>query len=457
MPTLMVSISGIRGIIGDGLDPEVLVKYTSAYADFCGKGKIVLGSDGRITGEMVRNIVTGTLMAKGNDVIDIGICPTPTVLFNVKKLKAVGGIQLSASHNPNQWNALKLLNRNGEFMSPEENIEMLKLLDDANKKFVRWNRLGKLIEYKKGLDDHIDTVLRMDYIHVAKIRKRKFRVLLDCVNGAGVYAMPKLLKKLGCEVVEMNCEKSGIFPRLPEPIPENLTATMRAVKNHKVDIGIVVDPDVDRLVLITEKGEPFGEENTITQAVKFFLSKKKGNVVVNLSTTRAVDDAADEFGCKVFRSPVGEANVVKKMKEVKAVIGGEGSGGVIVPKVVFGRDALTGTVIMLQHLQEFGGKMSELKKSLPQYFIVKKKIELGPVTEGTAPRNPDDVIKKITEEYKSEKINLEDGLRIDFDNHWVHFRKSNTEPIIRCIVEAKTRENAESLAEKYVREISSLG
>lgn len=456
MPTLMVSISGIRGIIGDGLDPEVLVRYTSAYADFCGKGKIVVGSDGRITGEMVKNIVVGTLLAKGNDVIDIGICPTPTVLYNVKKMRAVGGIQLSASHNPNQWNALKLLNRSGEFMSPDENIEMLNKLEDANKYFVKWNRLGKVIKYEKGLDDHIEAVLKQDYINIANIRRRKFRVLLDCVNGAGAYSMPKLLKKLGCEVIEMNCEKTGIFPRLPEPIPENLTATMRAVKKHKADIGIVVDPDVDRLVLITEKGEPFGEENTITQALKFYLSKEtclsgrqEGNVVVNLSTTRAVDDVANEFGCNVFRSSVGEANVVKKMKEVKAVIGGEGSGGVILPKVVFGRDALIGTVIMLQHLLEFGGKMSELKKSLPQYFIVKKKIELGSM-------NPDTVIQLLVDQYKTEKINTEDGLRIDFDDHWVHLRKSNTEPIIRCIVEAKSKKDAGSLADKYVDEIMNI-
>ena len=456
MPTLMVSISGIRGIIGDGLDPDVLVKYTSAYADFCGKGKIVIGSDGRITGEMVRNIVVGTLLAKGNDVIDLGICPTPTVLFNVKKLKAAGGIQISASHNPNQWNALKLLNRSGEFMTPEENINMLKLLNDADKNFVDWNKLGKLTKYEKGLEDHINAVLKMDYINVAKIRKRKFKVLLDCVNGAGSYSMPQLLEKLGCKVIKINCEKTGIFPRLPEPIPENLTATLSAVKKHKADIGIVVDPDVDRLVLITEKGEPFGEENTITQAVKFYLGKKvlqsgrqKRNAVVNLSTTRAVDDVANEFGCKVFRSPVGEANVVQKMKEVKAVIGGEGSGGIILPKVVFGRDALTGTVIMLQHLLEFGRKMSELKKSLPQYFIAKKKIELGSM-------NPDEVIRTLVEKFRTGKINLEDGLRIDFADHWVHFRKSNTEPIIRCIVEAKSKNDAESLADKYVDEITNL-
>ncbi|KAF0140852.1 MAG: phosphomannomutase [Stygiobacter sp.] len=448
MPTLMVSVSGIRGIVGDGLDPQTIVKYATAYADFCGKGKIVIGSDGRISGEMVSKLVIGTLLAKGNDVVDIGICPTPTVLFNVKNLKAVGGIQISASHNPNEWNALKLLNRNGEFMTPEENRQMLSNIDSANNSYAPWNKLGKLTSYSKGLDDHIEAVLKIPFINVPKIRRRKFKVLLDCVNGAGAYSMPKLLEKLGCQVIEMNCSKSGIFPRLPEPIPENLIATMRAVKKHKADIGIVVDPDVDRLVLITDKGEPFSEENTITQATRFWLSKKKGNVVVNLSTTRAVDDVAHEFGCKVFRSPVGEANVVKKMKEVKAVIGGEGSGGVILPKAVFGRDSLTGTVIMLQHLLEFGGTMSEMKKALPQYFIAKKKILIGD-------KNPDEVVKNLIEKYSDQQINTDDGLRIDFPDHWAHFRKSNTEPIIRCIVEAKNKKDAESLADKYFQEISN--
>ncbi|MDP2036711.1 MAG: phosphoglucosamine mutase [Ignavibacteria bacterium] len=448
MPTLMVSVSGIRGIVGDGLDPQTIVKYASSYADFCGKGKIVIGSDGRISGEMVSKLVIGTLLAKGNDVVDIGICPTPTVLFNVKNLKAVGGIQISASHNPNEWNALKLLNRNGEFMTPEENRKMLSNMESANSSYSPWNKLGKLTSYTKGLDDHIEAVLNIPFINAPKIRKRKFKVLLDCVNGAGAYSMPKLLEKLGCQVIEMNCSKSGIFPRLPEPIPENLKATMRAVKKYKADIGIVVDPDVDRLVLITEKGEPFSEENTITQATRFWLSKKKGNVVVNLSTTRAVDDVAKEFGCKVFRSPVGEANVVKKMKEVKAVIGGEGSGGVILPKAVFGRDSLTGTVIMLQHLLEFGGTMSEMKKALPQYFIAKKKILIGN-------KNPDEVIKNLIAKYRDHQINIEDGLRIDFADHWAHFRKSNTEPIIRCIVEAKNKKDAESLADKFFQEISN--
>lgn len=446
MSTLMVSVSGIRGIIGDGLSPQIIIKYISAFAELIGKGNIVVGTDGRISGEMVKNLVIGTLLAKGNDVIDIGIVPTPTVLFNIRNLKAAGGIQISASHNPNEWNALKLMNNKGEFLSPEENKMMLEILDKANEKYSVWNRLGKYEKYEKGLNEHIKAVLATPYINVNKIRRRKFKVLLDCVNGAGAYSMPILLKKLGCEIIELNCEKSGIFPRLPEPIPQNLKKTMAAVKKFGVEIGIVVDPDVDRLVLITEKGEPFSEENTITQAVKFVLSKQVGNVVVNLSTTKAVEDVANQFGAKFFRSPVGEANVVKKMKEVNALIGGEGSGGVILPKVNFGRDALVGTVIMLQHLLEFGGKMSELKASLPQYYIVKNKIELGN-------KNPDEIFDKLIKKYSNEKINIDDGLRIDFDNHWVQFRKSNTEPIIRCMIEAKSKDLAETLAMKYLNEL----
>ena len=449
MPTLMVSVSGIRGIVGDGLDPETLVKYTSAYADFIKEGKVVVGRDARITGEMVLSIVTGTLAAKGLDVVEIGICPTPTVQYTVKTLRANGGIAISASHNPNQWNALKLLNGTGQFMTPEENFEMLKLLDNQNQNYKSWDKIGKVTHTDEGLKRHVKDVLSLKHINLNEIRKRKFKVLLDCVNGAGVYVMPSLLREFGCEVIEMNCERTGIFPRLPEPIPENLTETMKAVKANKADLGVVVDPDVDRLVLITDKGEPFSEENTITQAVKFILSKEKGNVVVNLSTTRGVDDVAAAAGQKVFRSPVGEANVVKKMKEVNAVIGGEGSGGVIYPALHYGRDALVGVAITLQHLLEFGGSLSELKKALPEYFIAKKKIELGK-------SNPDEIISKLIQKYGKEKINTDDGLRIDFPDHWVHFRKSNTEPIIRAIVEAKDEALAHELADKYFDEIKIL-
>ena len=448
MGTLMSSISGIRGIVGDGLEPEVIIKHTNAYAEFIGSGKVVIGRDARITGEMVNQITTGTLLAKGIDVIDIGICPTPTVQFNVKKLNASGGIAISASHNPNQWNALKLLNRTGQFLSPEEFAQMQKYLETSELNYKSWDKIGKRTEYKQGIQNHIDAILDLGMIYLDEIRKRKFKVVLDCVNGAGAYVLPEFLKEFGCEVIETNCEKTGIFPRTPEPLPENLTETMKKVKEIKADLGIVVDPDVDRLVLITEKGEPFSEENTIVQVVQFVLSRKKGNVVVNLSTTRAVDDVATKFGCSVFRSPVGEANVVKKMKEVKAVIGGEGSGGVIFPELHYGRDALVGIALTLQHLSDYGKSLSQLKEELPKYFISKKKIELT--------TNPDTVIRRLTQKFSDQIINIDDGLRVNYKNHWVHFRKSNTEPIIRIITEGGTKAEAESYSEKYLELIKGL-
>ena len=448
MPTLMVSISGIRGIIGDGLDPEVIIKYTSAFADFCGKGKIIVGRDARISGEMVKNIVSGTLAAKGIDVIDIGIVPTPTVQYTVKTMGASGGIAITASHNPNEWNALKLLNSTGQFMTPEENVELQKIIQQKNN-FESWENLGKITFSSTALNKHLEDASNLKYIDKEEIKKRKFKVLADCVNGAGAFCIPGYLRSFGCNVIEMNCEKTGIFPRLPEPLPEHLIETMKAVKQNKVDLGIVVDPDVDRLVLITDKGEPFSEENTITQAVKFLLYKEKGNIVVNLSTTRAIDDVAKAVGCKVYRSPVGEANVVKKMKEVNAIIGGEGSGGVIYPALHYGRDALVGIAFTLQHLLEFGKSLSEMKEALPKYFIAKKKIE-------SKNFNPDEIVNTLIEKYKGENINTEDGLRIDFEDHWVHFRKSNTEPIIRCIIEAKTSVEAEKYINLYFKEIMGM-
>ncbi len=449
MSTLMVSISGIRGIIGDGLDPNVLVNFTSAYADFVGGGKIVVGRDARITGAMVNSIVTAVLNAKGIEVLDIGICPTPTVQYTVKTLNAQGGIAISASHNPNEWNALKLLNSTGQFMTPEENTELLKILNLAQIKFKSWDEIGKTTFYSEGIKKHMHDALALKHIDIEAIRKRKFRVLADCVNGAGVYVIPELLRELGCDVIEYNCEKTGIFPRLPEPIPENMVDTMAEVKKHNADLGVVVDPDVDRLVLITDRGTPFGEENTITQAVKFVLSKEKGDVVVNLSTTRGVDDVAQKAGCLVYRSPVGEANVVKKMKEVNAVIGGEGSGGVIYPALHYGRDALVGIVITLQHLLESGGTMDQLKQSLPSYYITKKKMNTGDM-------NPDIILASLIKKYEKEKINTEDGLRIDFEDHWVHLRKSNTEPIIRVITEAEDKTSSQNLADMYMEEIKNL-
>ncbi len=444
----MVSISGIRGIVGDGLDPEVIVKYTNAYSAFVGKGKVVVGRDARITGEMVNQIVTGTLLANGLDVIDIGICPTPTVQFTVKTLKAQGGIAISASHNPNEWNALKLLNSTGQFMSPDEHQQMKKYLD-VQSNFVDWSKIGKRTVYSEGLTNHIIAVLSLPIINLEKIKSKKFKVLADCVNGAGAYCIPDLLRMFGCEVIEMNCEKTGIFPRLPEPLPENLIETMKAVKTHDADFAVVVDPDVDRLVLITDKGEPFSEENTITLAVDFVLSKTKGNVVINLSTSRSVEDVARKNNCTAFRSAVGEANVVQKMKEVDAVIGGEGSGGVIYPALHYGRDALVGIAFTFQYLADSGKMLSEIKDEFPNYFIAKKKIDLKGVS-------PDEVINKLIKKYSTENINTDDGLRIDFENHWVHFRKSNTEPIVRIITESKTQNYSEELSKKYYDEINLL-
>lgn len=449
MPTLMVSISGIRGLVGDGLDPEILVKFTSAYADLIGTGTVVVGRDARITGEMVKNIVIGTLTAKGLNVLDIGITPTPTVQYTVKTLKAQGGIAISASHNPNEWNALKLTNSSGQFLNPDEYKKLISLLEKPENKFAGWEKVGMTKEYPAGLKKHKEDVLALKFIDVEAIKKRKFKVVADCVNGAGSYIIPELLEDLGCEVIKIDCEKNGIFPRLPEPLPENLTKTMELVKNSDVDLGIVVDPDVDRLVLITENGEPFGEENTIAQAVRFILSKQKGSVCVNLSTTRSVEDIAAENGCQTYRAPVGEANVVKKMKECGAIIGGEGSGGVILPELHYGRDALVGIAITLQHLLEFGKPLSGLKKEMPAYFIAKKKADLTGV-------QPDEVLEKLASDFKDEKINTEDGLKIDFEDHWVHFRKSNTEPIIRIVTEAKSKEKAEELSDFYFNKIKSL-
>jgi len=448
MGILMTSISGVRGIIGDGLDPRTIVKYVNAYADFVKEGKVVIGRDSRLSGEMVKNITAGTLMAKGIDVIDIGICPTPTVQFNVKELDAAGGIAISASHNPNQWNALKLLNSAGQFLSPQEFNAMTHNLDKDQSAFKSWDNLGEKTEYDEGLKSHINAILKLNFLDLDSIREKEFKIVVDCVNGAGAYCVPDFLRSFGCKVVEINCNKDGVLVPNPEPLPENITETLKKVSEAKADLGIVVDPDVDRLVLITEKGEPFVEENTITQALKFILSKQTGDVVVNLSTTRAVDNIADKFGAKVFRSPVGEANVVKKMKEVDAVIGGEGSGGVIYPALHYGRDALCAIAITLQHLTEFGEPISRLKESLPQYYISKKKINVK--------YDPDVIINNIIKEFKKVKINTEDGVRVDFNDHWIHFRKSNTEPIIRIITEAQTKSEAEEYSKKYLEMVNKL-
>lgn len=444
--SLMVSISGIRGVVGASLTPEVVIRYVSAYAQYCNKGPIVIGRDGRITGEPLAQTVAGTLRQAGSDVLDLGICPTPTVALAVERMKTAGGISLTASHNPLVWNGLKFFSSTGLFLDAEENRIFWSIASEEQRSYAPWNAQGSYAHYEDFIGKHIETVLALPFLQIGELRRRRFKVVVDAVNAAGSICVPTLLERLGCEVVKINCDLSGIFAHTPEPLPENLTELCEAVRTHNADLGVAVDPDVDRLVLITDKGEPYGEEYTIATATNFILQKKSAQerspVVVNLSTTRAVDDIAQKFGVPVLRTPVGEINVAKKMKAVGAVIGGEGSGGVILPDVHYGRDALVGIALILQHLLEFGKPLSELRASLPQYFITKAKFDIGAL-------NADDVLTRATERYRSRgTINTDDGVKIDFPTSWIHLRKSNTEPIIRLIAEAPTMSEALTLVEE---------
>lgn len=451
--SLMVSISGIRGIVGESLTPEVVVRYASAFADYCAGGAIVIGRDGRSTGSVITNLVVSTLLAKGSDVQAIGICPTPTVQLGVEKLGAAGGISVTASHNPMIWNGLKFLSSTGLFLNAEENKRFWAIADGPARRYASWDKLGTHSKASELISYHIDRILELPWIDARAIARRRFSVVIDCVNAAGSVIVPELLRRLGCKVIEMHCDGSGVFPHDPEPVPENLTDLCERVKHEKADLGIAVDPDVDRLVLIDERGQPIGEEYTIASVVKFVLGKERPSaqsdphkVVVNLSTTRAVDDIARSYGADVIRTPVGEINVAKRMGELGAVIGGEGSGGVILPKLHLGRDAPVGIGLTLQHLADFGGTLSELKGSLPQYSILKTKLPLGSL-------KADEVFGAIATHYRSSaRLNTEDGLKIDLPEGWIHLRKSNTEPIIRIITEAPTRE----LSERLLGEVSRL-
>ncbi len=449
--SLIVSISGLRGIVGDSLTPETVIKYANAFARFTHDKKIVVGRDGRYHGEMLAELLVGTLAANGCDVVDIGVCPTPTVQLAAEHSDAAGGVAVTASHNPMEWNGLKFVNEAGVFLDAVENRRLWKL-SGMKPGYAPFQSVGKIVHDDFFLRDHIRRVLAIKSVDVEAIRKRHFKVVVDCVNAGGASVVPALLNEFGCNLVKMNCEPSGRFPRKPEPIPENLGDVMERVRVEKADLGIVVDPDVDRLVLITERGEPFSEEYTIAQAIRFMFSKtprEKRIAAVNLSTTRAVDEIARELGGKVHRSAVGEINVVKKMKRVGAVIGGEGSGGVILPEVHYGRDALVGIGITLQHLLEFGGTLSELKASLPQFEIVKMRINIGK-------SSPEKVIESVRKGYSKFKINSEDGLKIDAPDYWIHLRKSNTEPIIRVLAEAGTHKEAERRASEVMKLVQKM-
>jgi phosphomannomutase len=464
--TLIKSISGIRGTIGgtadQSLTPIDVVKFTSGFAAFikqnmckgmaCHTPTFVIGRDARISGEMVNHLVVGTLLGMGVDVIDVGLSTTPTVEMAVTMSGADGGIILTASHNPKQWNALKLLNEKGEFINAEEGQEVLRL--GENIKEIQFSDVDKLGQYSQDfsfIKKHIDAILKLPLVDVDAIKKAKFKVVVDAVNSTGGIAIPELLNALGvAHVTPLHCTPNGLFPHNPEPLPEHLKDIMETVVSEKANIGFVVDPDVDRLAIVCEDGTCFGEEYTLVSIADYVLQHTKGNTVSNLSSTRALRDITEKHGGQYFASAVGEVNVVEMMKVRNAVIGGEGNGGVIYPELHYGRDALVGIALFLSHLAKSKKTCSQLRFTYPNYFISKNKIELD--------RNVsvDAILKTIKEKYKNEKINDIDGVKIDFTDEWVHLRKSNTEPIIRIYSESKSETTAEHLAQKIMTDISEI-
>jgi phosphomannomutase len=457
--TLIKSISGIRGTIGgaagEGLTPLDIVKFTSAYGSWAvkrtGLKKIVLGRDARLSGSMVNNLVIGTLQGLGIDVIDLGLSTTPTVEVAVPDEKAAGGIILTASHNPKQWNALKLLNEKGEFISDTDGKEVLEIAENSDFIYADVNDLGKLINDDSYLQKHIDKILALPLVDVKAIADADFKVVIDCVNSTGGIFVPALLKALGVKTVhELYCEPDGHFPHNPEPLPENLIALSQEVIKKKADLGIAVDPDVDRLCFVNEDGSMFGEEYTLVAVADYVLKHTKGNTVSNLSSTRALRDVTENAGGQYHAAAVGEVNVVNKMKEVKAIIGGEGNGGVIYPELHYGRDALVGIALFLTHLAKYGKPVSVLRKSYPGYFISKNKITLTPEMDIDA------LLLKVEDKYKKQPHSTIDGLKIEFDKEWVHLRKSNTEPIIRIYSEASSETVAGNLAEKIIIDIKEI-
>ena len=445
----MVSISGVRGVIGETMTPEIVTKYVAAFAHLSGHGKVVLGRDSRPSGDFIAHITKGTLIASGCEVVDLGIVPTPTVQLMTEVLGADAGLVITASHNPVKWNGLKFIGSDGLFLPPEKAEQLFSLADDNVYRTVPVEKLGSVTEYPNAIDEHIRRILKLDYIDVEALKKRKFKVVVDTVNGAGGYAIPKLLEELGCEVIGMNTEPTGFFSHTPEPVPENLVDLGERVRAEKADLGIAVDPDVDRCALVDEEGHPLSEEYTLTLATKFILSKKMGNVIINMSTTRAVEEIAKYYNCTLYRTPVGEIHVAKKMRELGAAIGGEGNGGVILPEIHLGRDAPVAVALTLQHLLEFGGTISALKSEMPQYAMAKHKMNIEDL-------DADEIFNNLKMEYADASINEDDGLKIDLDDYWFHIRKSNTEPILRIIAEARTLEKADKICFDLVRRINNM-
>ena len=459
--TLIKSISGIRGTIGgapsDNLTPIDVVKFTTAYTRLIKEKHpdraitIVVGRDARLSGTMVDDLVEGTLLGCGANVINVGLCTTPGTEMAVITHRADGGIIITASHNPRQWNALKLLNERGEFLDDSEGKRVLAMAEDVDYSYPTIDNIGKVLLREDFNKRHIEQVLALSLVDVEAVRKRKFKVVVDAVNSIGGVVIPQLLRELGCEVVELNCEPTGEFAHNPEPLPENLTEIAEVIRKEGADLGIVVDPDVDRLAFVMENGEMFVEEYTLVAVADYVLRHTKGNTVSNLSSSRALSDITARYdGCTYAAAAVGEVNVVKKMKETGAVIGGEGNGGVIYPELHYGRDALVGVALFLTYFAGLDMTMSELRKTYPAYFASKNKIELTPEID------VDKILLTIKNRYSNERVTDIDGVKIDFAESWAHLRKSNTEPIIRIYTEAKTMAEADTLAKRFISEIEQI-
>ena len=457
--TLIKSISGIRGTVGGvpevNLTPLDIVRFTSAYGKWIkenntGDITIYTGRDSRISGSMFHSLVNNTLVGIGIDVVDLGISPTPTLGIAVNSEQANGGIMLSASHNKKKWNALKLFNSSGEFINEEEGLKILKYADDLNFSYANIDELGTIITHDDYIDNHINKILKLESVDEIGIQNSKFKIVVDGINSVGGVAIPKLLDALNVQVIKINCDPNGDFAHDPEPLAENLGELCDAVIENNADLGIAVDPDVDRLVFVDEKGKLFSEEYTLVACADYILSKQKGKTVSNLSSTRALSDVTKRYGESYFTSAVGELNVVREMKKVNAVIGGEGNGGVIYPKLHYGRDAMVGTALFLSLVTSRQKTVSEIRSSYPSYFMSKNKISVNQNI------NLNEILNKLAKEYSSEKTSVIDGLKIDFPEMWVHLRKSNTEPVIRIYTEATTKSDADKLSNKFISKINQL-
>jgi phosphomannomutase len=446
--SLIIGISGVRGIVGETLTPELLTRLGAAFGTYMDGGTVVVGRDTRTSGPMIKHSVLGGLLSTGTKIIDIDICSTPTCQIMIEELHADGGIVISGSHNPAEWNALKFFRSDGIYLNDEQGKSLLNIYYQGDFQKARWNEMTEIIRDNTGVDKHINKVLEL--VDVDKIRSKKFKVVIDCCNGAGSIITPQFLQKLGCELVMIHCEPTGYFPHNPEPTFINLGDLSNKTLESGADIGFAQDADADRVAIISEKGEVLGEEYSLALCTKFVLQKEKGGTVVtNLSTSRAIDDIAKEYGATVIRTPVGEVNVAEKMKKISAKIGGEGNGGVIYPDLHYARDSFIGMALVLQYMAESGKKISDLANGIPKYYIQKNKIECS---RGDAYR----VLEKLKAKYANEKVNTDDGLKIDLSDSWIHLRRSNTEPIIRIITESSSKKKALDLNNSVLVEIEEL-